>query len=29
VEEVEQGETPKGPPKIVRPYVLGRAVKPA
>jgi ubiquinone/menaquinone biosynthesis C-methylase UbiE len=29
VEEVEQGEAPKGPPKIVRPYVLGRAVKPA
>jgi len=27
VEEVEHGETPGGMPKIVRPYVLGRAVK--
>ena len=26
VEEVERGETPPGPPKIVRPYVLGCAV---
>jgi ubiquinone/menaquinone biosynthesis C-methylase UbiE len=26
VEEVERGEVPSGPPKIVRPYVLGRAV---
>ncbi len=27
VEEVECGELPSGPPKIVRPYALGRAVK--
>jgi ubiquinone/menaquinone biosynthesis C-methylase UbiE len=27
VEEVEHGELPGGPPKIVRPFVLGRAVK--
>jgi len=27
VEEVERGETPGAVPKIVRPYVLGRAVK--
>jgi ubiquinone/menaquinone biosynthesis C-methylase UbiE len=26
VEEVERGEAPSGPPKIVRPYVLGRAL---
>jgi ubiquinone/menaquinone biosynthesis C-methylase UbiE len=26
VEEVERGEAPSGPPRIVRPYVLGRAV---
>jgi ubiquinone/menaquinone biosynthesis C-methylase UbiE len=28
VEEVERGEAPGGMPKIVRPYVLGRALKP-
>ena len=27
VEEVEHDELPSGPPKIVRPFVLGRAVK--
>jgi ubiquinone/menaquinone biosynthesis C-methylase UbiE len=27
VEDVERDEFPKGPPKIVRPYVLGRGVK--
>jgi ubiquinone/menaquinone biosynthesis C-methylase UbiE len=29
VEEVERDEMPSGPPKIVRPFVLGRARKPS